>query len=805
MPLAPPSPAPLPRPLRGETPRALAACMAGSLCTLVACVEPEHPCDPQSDPNVQRTAALSGRVLDQGDNPVPGVTVSVSGRAETTLSQEDGSFVIDSLPPNEGEAGYELVAVPPAPLVGGTLTATPLRCYGEVTDLVLRVARPPPTPEVEIVQAVEGERLLVAFSPGAMPLASDEATRYRVELRTPFGEWRTARIACGDGALAPDPATDVLADTERSVDDACAQHLCSAYAYALPALAEPAARCVHVVGWEGMSPSEAPESLDPDAEFQVRVQSEVALPEALVAQRIPAALASPLTPTPGRGRLLPLGQMPVALAPTADEHSHAMGELELECILPTGPGRFAMVENGALRVVGLADRVAADRYAGATLIGESSMALDEATNLAANARLAEDEGETLAVLPAGRWLRVLRRVRLPGGAGYATRFKKVFIGAERVDEEHAPVGAEPRFGIDLAGTGLRGFTWLRRPAGRLVDYRPADGYVMVFPQSLVVAEREDLACSERSPGDLECRECSPEDLECRERSPEDLECRECSPLARNFNLLRQRIWADHEANDGSICGQIGSFAQAHDDDNARLTLACVNLARGLHLPLLRLSPAEILSASDPALPADAPPVDGLSRTVHVLLDAHGNQALVIPSDHLAGATDAPLVDSVQRVPLGAEPVAAHPSRLLSCAASGSSATQVLLVANAGSQDVSVLAITDDTTRAVAEVAVIPLPAPPRSFLMDPDGPTCASPYSWVLLEDGSTVPLDLREGQVRVPTCGNAPCRIQGQGRVVTGGISRDAEGRARVVLGGRAALAEVGFLRPAQGARTAP
>src|SRR5688572_30815043 len=64
------------------------------------CVDPVNPCDPNAPDDVKAAGTrISGVVRDQHGAPRGGVLVSVSGRPETAVSADDGSFTLAALPP----------------------------------------------------------------------------------------------------------------------------------------------------------------------------------------------------------------------------------------------------------------------------------------------------------------------------------------------------------------------------------------------------------------------------------------------------------------------------------------------------------------------------------------------------------------------------------------------------------------------------------------------------------------------------------------------------------------------------------
>ena len=129
-----------------------------------------------------------------------------------------------------------------------------------------------------------------------------------------------------------------------------------------------------------------------------------------------------------------------------------------------------------------------------------------------------------------------------------------------------------------------------------------------------------------------------------------------------------------------------------------------------------------------------------------------------------------------------------------------SRSEVLLVANAGSGDISILESTGATVGPmVQEMAAIPLDVIPRRFIADPIGPTCKDPFTWVTGDGGEAVPLDMRAERLDAPRCGQSHCRVATGTRSPVGAMSRASTGRVRALVGGRGVLGELNYLRPAQ------
>src|SRR6185503_2962248 len=73
----------------------------------------------------QATSTFNGRVLDQGDAVLPGVTITATNNAtgvvRTTVTNADGSYYLPGLEPGVYEVKTELVGVAPAARQNGNL------------------------------------------------------------------------------------------------------------------------------------------------------------------------------------------------------------------------------------------------------------------------------------------------------------------------------------------------------------------------------------------------------------------------------------------------------------------------------------------------------------------------------------------------------------------------------------------------------------------------------------------------------------------------------------------------------------
>lgn len=740
-------------------------CIGGSF----ACVEPENPCDPQSERTVRQTASLSGIVLDQDEHPVAGVTVLVNEASKTTVSAEDGTFTIVDLLPNAGEEGYEVSAVPMPPLLGGVVRVDPVGCREELTDIQLRVARPPASPATDWVQATSDERLLVGF-PSVVGNDKNEqanAYRYQVELRVPFGTWSKALITCDSHAAAtPWDEIDPEADAYGTrVSDACAQHLCMDYVNGAPILDTATARCAQVVGVADATSPSGFAPLETHGSYLVRVVSERSSDADITSQRLPAILSSADTNSPTDVSLLPTSWSEVPLAPDLDAHNERSAELDVECIFGFEQGRFAMLDpggaQGGVRMLSFAESVA--DYEGNDAVPEDALVYAEADTQSTGEELASEPGQPLAILAHGNTMRILKRMH---GENAGVKIEKVSLGAGSTPVDGSRF--EPRFHWDFSHLNFRGLKWLDQydttHAGN-----PPDAYILLFKRGFLLVERESAWHED---GSL---------------------------LANNFDRLnRFAQYFDVSLTElnlpgfsAGLCGDLqepGGQSLDAEGGNIRTTRVCVNLSR-LTGDAVDLHALEVLSAaedeSDPA------------ETVHVFSDAANDRVLVFLSDALLGNADVSLSAAMHEVSVGRNPMKMMKSRILSCEEGADAPQPVLLVANQDSQDISILTLSDATTRKVIEGNRISLPAPPRAFLEDEQGPDCGSPFSWVILSDGRVVPIDMRRGEITLPSCGDEPCAIQVPGkRLQTGAINRDADGRPRMVFGGRQVLGEVGFLR---------
>jgi hypothetical protein len=343
---------------------------------------------------------------------------------------------------------------------------------------------------------------------------------------------------------------------------------------------------------------------------------------------------------------------------------------------------------------------------------------------------------------------------------------KVFVGDAAGTAPATEEGQQPVFAMDFADAsltaGFRGFRWLTLPEGSPLSgpYNPPDAYVLLFDHGIALLEQhaDGQGLMDGPAG---------------------------APLSLFFP-------SDPGTGD-SFCGGMTTDMGEIGVDGAVRYGACWDL-RTLR-PDVDLADMQILrSAND---------VDGLSSTFHLFADRNSDEVVVVRTDRLLGQSLPLGVTSVnelvQKVKVGIGPTAFSPSSLVTCDGTTQLAERpVMLVANQGSQDVSVLGVDGED---VAELAVIAMPAVPVSFFLDVSPPTCADPYAWVVGDDGRSFPLDMRDTSIGIPSCGDETCGVATRRRAEAGAIARTVGGRSRVLIGGDGLLGEVGFLRPARDA----
>jgi hypothetical protein len=734
-------------------------------------VQPDNPCDPAADPSVRDTASLSGVVLDQDDEPVSGVTIVIAGRGDTTTSQSDGAFELVGLPPNDGILGYELITFPDEPALGGRLHAPLLSCRSHVDGVELHIASPPDVPEVEIVQATAADRLFVAFG-GVAPDAD-----YVVEVRAPFEPWRAAVLAADPWASEATVAAIATPDAaiegalyEITDEESAAQ--CEAFLYVHPSLTADTARCAEVVGVMIDDDNSAP--LQTHGSYQVRVRALKLLPEALLREQLPEMVRSEATGVPARTSLVPTAVLPVMMTTDVAMSEEMVSTMEVHAIVPTGDGRFAMIDGSSMAVFGQSD-VIDEAYADAAGSAQDAMVYDTTASSEAIGDVAEDSGRALAVLPAGRWVRVWKE-RDGSNGGTSSEVEKVFVGSTRSTEDHNAPAIEPEFDLDFSSGPVAddfvSFAWLWIPSGRVTDmaYNPPDAYMLQFRQGVVFLEREKIGTA----GVISSSFAS--DLGDGVLNGE-WGMDETGSIVPTTTGLCADLGGDAVGLDGLILGN-------------RTTRVCLDMEVALSLPTgsLDIVDTDLLAAIEGENARD--------KTVNLFADRAGDRVLAARTDRFLGEVAGRLSDALDSVSVGVSPAALHVTRRLDCAAE--TAKPIALIANEGSLDVSVLEVTGSgDSQRVEEVATFGLPAAPVAFFDDPDGVACTDPFAWALSEDGRMFPLDMRSERFGPPMCGDEECAVRTRGRADTGAVSRSTEGRARVLVGGRGMLGEVGFLRP--------
>lgn len=786
-----------------------------------ACFEPTNPCDPAADPEVQgQGTRIAGVVVDQLGEPLAGVAIAVASRGETQVSGLDGEFAFEGLPPADD---YELVALPTAPLVGGRVHTGPLACRSTLDSLEVLVVVPPDSPEIELVHATGERRLFVAFGaigdddPGDVSAFFDDGEvardawsvnaecadragttplRYRLQVRAPFEEWQDARLSAfpwldpmsmGEAGVSDLRATDF---SLPAVDDLCSAALCTRFSYLESSLDNPRARCAEVIGVVSGQDEQGDDVIEPltaYASYQVRVRSELrtdddaratfSLPERILA-------AAPTVPSQ-------MSLLPGSLLPVVDGSGGPRAVGEVRAIQPTAGGRFALLEGSNLALIGdgadvLDDSAeanvgswdAAQGAMGADTFSESSMEADFAGDAAPAAVL-----HPLAVLPSGSWLRVIRWVD-DGGPLPTTTIEKLYVGRDAETARNGPDAIaeaanaeEPAMTIDPAaeeaGSELRAFSYLTPWSGPLVEpgINPPDAYVLLYGSAFVMMEQGNV-------GDMALRYFATD---------------AAVDLTSGDVGVGWAADADAESDIGAFAGACARLTSAGDPNDVsqlgapdrRRVSICYDVGAALDEPV-DLRDIELLAG------------DGNPR--HVIADASNDRVLVAHSDALtcAGCSSlavTSLATQMVSLPVGREPVALFRTHTLDCGAGGAP-REVLLVANHGSGDLSVLA---DDAGELREIAVIPLPALPASFLEDPMGASCTDPFIWVLGDDGQVMPVDMR-GEPSVPLCGDTACALGTRGRGSVGGVQRKPDGTpgsGRALIGGPGLLGELGFFRP--------
>jgi hypothetical protein len=799
------------------------AVLAALVGASVGCLPATNPCDPGAPLDLQAEGTrLSAVVVDQRGAPLSGVLVGISGRAETQVSSADGAVTFSDLPPS---AGYELVALPSAPLVGGRLSTPALGCRAELDAGTLVVVVPPASPEVEIVRATSERKVFAAFGAAADDAADDAEVfvdgdsskselavadecnsaaavapvRYRMQVRAPFGPWREAVLAPfpwanpltaeGTATEGADVAVDAaLQYAASAVDGRCARALCREFEYLEPDLQNPAARCVEIAGFLG--DDGAVTSLQPFGSYQVRALAELRTDDALRATfQLPERVAAAPATTTGQITLVPSALLPVVDATGAPRQ---VGDVS--ALVPVAGGRFALVESDTLQVIGAGSDVLDSAAQGEVSAGapQNAFGEDEAAVDAIggdfNDGLPPAEVQPLALLPAGAWLRVVRRTD-----DGSSSIKKVYVGASNeavrsgpLPDDAAQNAAEPELTLDPAssapGSELRAFQYLVHEDASLVEegVLPRDGYVLLYRSAFVLVEQG-------APADMALSYFAAE-------APSFADA-DGDPNTDDAALV-VNDWANSaDAQDGVTDGAAFSGACAGFDG----ALVREDLDRTAEDLSARVSVCYDVAAGLGDDDVDLRDVEGLPGVVdrHIIADAAGDRVLVTVAADLtcAGCTvgaEVTLSDRLDTVPVGREPLALLRSRALRCDAAPG-ADNVVLVANHGSGDVSVVGAEAGVVR---ERFIVPLPILPIAFLDDPAGPSCEDPFVWVLGDDGRAVPIDMR-GEPSVPLCNDLPCEVGTRGRGAVGAVARGAGEAARGLVGGAGLLGELGFFRP--------
>jgi hypothetical protein len=765
----------------------------------LGCVPPSNPCDPDADEALQaRGTRIAGIVVDQGGAPAAGVLVTLSGRTETIVTGESGGFVFKDIPP---ASSYEIVAAPAAPAVGGRARTDALVCGGALDDVEVRIVVPPESPELEIVRASGDRRLFAAFGGiapapvvdvedffadgvsyrGALDVSDDCALRvggsavaYRAQVRAPFEGWK-------DAVLAPfpwiDPPGDGVPDEAflDRIDDGCARAACAQFTYLEPALANENARCIDVVG---IREGGAVRALEPYGTYQIRVLSELRTPDDLRDRfALPERVTADVPALPGQMTLIPGALLPVV---GADGLPRAVGDVV--GLVATAGGRFALVEDDTLSVIGdgkdTLDDVAQGSVGGGAAapqgaFGEDASATDNvAADFSEGAAL---PARPVALLPAGDWLRVIRRL----DDGTAS-IEKVYVGANSEAARSGPSAEDeavhalaPELRLDPAsskvGDGLRAFAYLIDDGAALLEEgaNPRDAYVLLYGSAFVMVEQGD-------PAELLL------DYFARD-APRDLRTGELQPTA----------WAadtdgTEGAGSGGSCANLaeeGKSPTGVDEGEGSVNVSvCYDVSAGL-------------GAAVDLRDVEAFDLGGARR--YAMSDARNDRLLVTGEDALAcagcdAATAVPLSQELRAVRVGREPLGLARSSILDCGR-GDGTRSVLLVANRGSGDLSVV---EEVAGELRENGVVALPAAPVGFLDDPIGPTCADPFVWVIADDGRVIPVDMR-GEPSVPLCNGTACAVGTRGRGAVGAVARGASSPSRSLVGGSGLLGELGFFRP--------
>lgn len=803
-------------------PQVAAALFSGLLLPglFTGCVKAEHPCDPGATEDVQRSSSLTGRVVDPAGNGMVGIPVLLVERNETTLSGENGEYTFRDLIPTE--AGYTVVALPQTPAMGGRVTTESLGCQSELAEIELVVVTPPNSPEVEITAATSPERMLVAFaaveeikkipdgnSMGAPTNADSERIEfsrdcsnpdevmagdiaYRAEIREPFGQWEKALLTIDPRLEFDDDAALAHAVNKgwvvSKLNDRCTETLCGHFSYAFPDLQDPdnAPRCVEVVGIQDANGQVR--RLSHFGQMQVRIRADLRTQTQALGQQVPPMVPSAATANSAVLSLVPTSVMPVSMASSLASSVETEKTMDVTAIVPVGgEGRFALITGTDMMIIdGLGAKEEAYDQA-----PDAAMALDTVATEDASGAVTETSGEALAVLPAGKWIRVWKRITDENGVRSMVR--KIFVGGERGESAAADAidnnRYQPIFDFDVAqsSSAFRKFSWLTQPSGDPTAYNPTDGYFLLFKDGFVLAESaaqgEDLAMAALSEsmaddGTVDSEWSAPaEGVEPEPVDPSNPNALPAPPLGF-----------------GGFCNELstgGIHVEDLDGETATRTDVCFNVSEALGSEVNFVDVA-VFAESNATGPREE------AASFHLLADKKGDRIFAVRTSAFLGQSGS-LLSAVKEVRVGVDPVAMHRSAFIECDANNALLfrEEVTLVANAGSEDVSVLGLvdTENGTKTIEEVGVVAVGGVPVGFLTDLSGPTCKDPFVWVRADDGTLYPLDMRSGGT--PQCGDKACSVSTRSRAPTGAVTHVAGQKARVLVGGHGMLGELGFLRP--------
>jgi hypothetical protein len=471
-----------------------------------------------------------------------------------------------------------------------------------------------------------------------------------------------------------------------------------------------------------------------------------------------------------------LSLVPGALLPLVDAVGAPLDGrgLRVQSVVATGGGRFNLVEDDGVRVLGGGNDVLSNAGVGDVAVGapQDAVAFDDRSDTTIATDF-DDDGDATAhnALAAGDWLRVVKE----SDAGAV--IEKIYIGRDAASGESGPsvdvaslnAAAETTlaFSPNSSALGpLRALSYLD-PGNLSLDAdtaNPQDAYLLLYASGFVLVENgvDDTLSLQRFVA-------ATDGVGSFDTSFDD--------IVDDAGVV-QSAFAGACAAVEAIGGVTPFGVTDADDDTNGLerteVAVCYDFAGGGVDVDLR--DAEVL-------PGDQP--------LHLFADAAADRVLVFRLSALQGAEGA-LALTQQEVPVGREPVALSRSRLLDCSGGGVD-VDVILVANAGSADVSVLR----NNGVVEEIAVAALPEPPAGFVDDVLGTTCDDPFAWVIGADGLLFPIDMR-GVPAVPLCDGAACRISSRGRARSGAIAHIEDHPARAVVGGLGLVGEIGFFRPA-------